>query len=292
MKSNGKNTGQKAALVGLLFLGVLALGLGFFKVRSQIARPFAQQISRAQDVQLEQFFEQQQQQEDIEAQKNRDTDGDGLSDYDELNIHKSSPYLKDTDSDTYDDATEIKNGHDPNCAVDTVCAPVVPTSPTVIPAEAGIQSSSVSALEHDLKKLESLTPAQVRELLKQNGFTDQDLADIDDEALIALYRESLQKALEMERQKKGSGSVSRSESVLDPVSGALPGTVATQKTQEQLQQELANLTKPQIVQMLAETGQLTSDQLTQLKQLDETQVKQLFSQALQNAQAQYEAKRQ
>lgn len=288
MKSHEKSTGQKAALVGLLFLGVFALGLGFFKVRSQIAGPFVHQISRAQDAQLEQFFEQQQQQEESETLKNRDTDGDGLSDYDELNIHKTSPYLKDTDSDTYDDATEIKSGHDPNCAIGKVCAPVIPTTPET---ESGTDSlretepDTVSALEQDLKKLESLTPAQVRELLKQKGFTDTDLADVDDEALQALYRESLEKALELEKQKETSQN---STSQL----GGVPGATSAQKTQEQLQQELANLTKPQIIKMLTDTGELPQEYLAQLEQLDEQQLKQLFYQALQQAQANYDAKRQ
>ncbi|MEK7123202.1 MAG: hypothetical protein AAB855_05110, partial [Patescibacteria group bacterium] len=119
MKSE-RNAGQKAALVGLLFLGIVTLGLGFFKVRSQIVGPFEAQISRAQDSQLEQFFEQQQPQEDSEALKTRDTDVDGLSDYDELTVYKTSPYVKDTDSDGYDDKIEIDNKHDPNCAPDKV----------------------------------------------------------------------------------------------------------------------------------------------------------------------------
>jgi hypothetical protein len=42
-----------------------------------------------------------------------DTDNDGLSDYDELNIYYSNPNNPDTDGDGYDDWTEIKNGYSP-----------------------------------------------------------------------------------------------------------------------------------------------------------------------------------
>lgn len=42
-----------------------------------------------------------------------DTDGDGLSDYDELFIYKTNPINPDTDGDGYNDGEEVKSGHDP-----------------------------------------------------------------------------------------------------------------------------------------------------------------------------------
>ena len=50
-----------------------------------------------------------------------DTDGDGLSDWAELNTYKTSPYLADSDSDGVADADEIKAGADPNCPPDRDC---------------------------------------------------------------------------------------------------------------------------------------------------------------------------
>lgn len=285
MRSDGK-TGQRVALVALLLVGVVTLGLGFYKVRSQIVRPFEAQISRAQSDQLAQFFEQQKEQEDIEALKKKDTDGDTLSDYDELNVHKTSPYLKDTDSDSYDDATELKSGHDPNCATGKTCfAPVAATNPTETGTTSGQAggADTVSALEADLKKLESLTPAQVRELLKKQGFTDTDLAEVDDESLLGLYRESLKKAIEIEKQKQATAKAQGS---------ALPGPGAIQQSQQELLGQLNNLNKPQIIQLLQETGELSSEQLGQLGQLDEAQLKNIFYQALQNAQTTIDSKQQ
>jgi hypothetical protein len=46
--------------------------------------------------------------------KNWDTDGDNLSDGDEVIIWKTDPMKKDTDGDTYDDGAEVKNGYNPN----------------------------------------------------------------------------------------------------------------------------------------------------------------------------------
>lgn len=45
--------------------------------------------------------------------ENIDTDGDGISDHDEINIYKTDPNKFDTDGDTYDDGTEIKKGFNP-----------------------------------------------------------------------------------------------------------------------------------------------------------------------------------
>lgn len=281
MRSDGK-TEQRLALVALLLVGVVTLGLGFYKVRSQIAKPFEAQISRAQSDQLAQFFNAQREQEDTEALKKKDTDGDSLSDYDELNVHRTSPYLKDTDSDSYDDATEIKSGHDPNCATGKTCfAPVGSGSVSRSESVPDPASATVSALEADLKKLESLTPAQVRELLKKQGFTDTDLADVDDEALISLYRESLKKAIEIEKQKQATEKAQ---------ANALPGPNTTQQSQQELLGQLNNLNKPQIIDLLKETGELSSEQLGQLQQLDEKQLKNIFYQALQNAQTTIDSK--
>lgn len=43
-----------------------------------------------------------------------DTDGDELSDYDEIEVYKTKPLIQDTDGDTYVDGNEVKNGYDPN----------------------------------------------------------------------------------------------------------------------------------------------------------------------------------
>jgi hypothetical protein len=43
-----------------------------------------------------------------------DTDGDGLSDYEEVKVYNSNPLLLDTDGDGYSDLQEVKNGYNPN----------------------------------------------------------------------------------------------------------------------------------------------------------------------------------
>ena len=53
--------------------------------------------------------------------KLNDTDGDGLSDFDEENIFFTSKYLFDSDGDGVSDLEEIRSGIDPNCPVGSSC---------------------------------------------------------------------------------------------------------------------------------------------------------------------------
>lgn len=46
--------------------------------------------------------------------KDRDSDGDGISDYDEMYVHKTNPYDIDTDGDGINDKIEISLGKNPN----------------------------------------------------------------------------------------------------------------------------------------------------------------------------------
>lgn len=156
-----------------LLLGLVAIGalfLGVWQIRTLINLPFnanspattaSQSINNA-------IMEG----PDVEALKNKDTDGDSLSDYDEIYIYKTSPYLKDTDSDGYDDKTEVTTGNDPLCPKGQVCGPQINKLSGEIPAAAN-----------------EPTAEQIRQFLKINGATDESLAKYDDAALLKLYKE-------------------------------------------------------------------------------------------------------
>lgn len=107
---------QKAALGLLVAFGSLGLIFGVFYLWKHIAAPFAVSYTGPR-------FQTASEQESAEITKAKqtDTDGDTLSDYDELYVYKTSPYLLDSDSDGVADNTEIVAGQDPSCATGDAC---------------------------------------------------------------------------------------------------------------------------------------------------------------------------
>lgn len=107
---------QKAALGLLVAFGSLGLIFGVFYLWKHIASPFAVSYTgpRFQTASEKDSAE-------ITKAKQTDTDGDTLSDYDELYVYKTSPYLLDSDSDGLADNTELAAGDDPSCAIGDAC---------------------------------------------------------------------------------------------------------------------------------------------------------------------------
>lgn len=139
---------------------------------------------------------------------NVDTDHDGLSDYDEINIYHTSPYLEDTDSDGIPDGVEVKNSTDPNCPTGKVCNGIndttaasstlatstgaAPTSVNIpalsIPAD--VASSSQQAIQDAISGKADATT--LRQLLITSGADKAMLDQISDADLMASYQQTLQ----------------------------------------------------------------------------------------------------
>jgi len=92
----------------ILFLGLAALFFGVFQIKSKINLSLL--AGGNTEEQTENINE-----SDLLGLQKRDSDLDGLSDYDELYLYKSSPYLQDSDSDGVKDYDEVKMGEDPSC---------------------------------------------------------------------------------------------------------------------------------------------------------------------------------
>jgi hypothetical protein len=136
----------------------------------------------------------------------KDTDGDGLTDYDELNIYKTSPYLEDSDSDGLSDSAEINNEEDPNCPVGRDCygsgllsdeieetevenENLIPVDDSLL--KAPVNTSSVQ--EQDLDKIlqGSGDANTLRQALLEFGMDAETLNQISDEDLMSSYQETL-----------------------------------------------------------------------------------------------------
>jgi hypothetical protein len=113
----------------------------------------------------------------------QDSDQDGLTDYEELRVYGTSPFIADTDSDKIADADEVKAGGDPNCPVGKNC--------TLANAEfaTGTRTSSPYAGPEILAIIDN--PAEIRRLLIEGGVDARVLETIDDQSLQLLAQEAL-----------------------------------------------------------------------------------------------------
>lgn len=198
---------QKIAAAVLAFFGFLIIIIWSVQFKKIISQPFAYQPNK-QPAANEQFNNAcpngqcNQSEEDL---KNKDTDGDGLSDWDELNIYNTSPYLEDSDSDGFSDKQEIDNNKDPNCPAGRDCYDQDFSSiQTNNENQAGSSVERGNGFLQELNKaagnqtdvgdisfsqMENLDAATLRQILKEAGMSEELLNQISDEELLKTWQE-------------------------------------------------------------------------------------------------------
>lgn len=123
--------------------------------------------------------------------KLKDTDNDGLNDWDELNVYKTSPYIPDSDSDGISDGEEVKRNSDPLCAEGANCLSYDNESKTT--NTSGIEDIGQAPTSTiDLNALESIPIGELRNLLKSAGYTEEQLSQLTDDQLNQLWQQALQ----------------------------------------------------------------------------------------------------
>ncbi len=199
------NKSQKIAVAVLAFFALFIIIFWSISFKNSLSQPFAggtkeaelpigSSASNTQD-------------NSQEALKSKDTDGDGLSDWDELYFYKTSPYLADSDSDGINDKAEVDNGTDPNCPEGRDCydnallnsdKAVTPTS-TVSSQFLDSKSNGTDTVTNNsqvnpgnnAQNLDNLDPAQIRQLLLVNGMDKNILDQISDEDLVNGFQDVL-----------------------------------------------------------------------------------------------------
>lgn len=126
--------------------------------------------------------------QDLLGLRQRDTDKDGLSDYDELNVYGTSPYLPDSDSDSINDYDEIAANSDPNCPRGKNCFTWQQLDEGEVPTQQGLPAG---VQYQDLLLSGQVSAAQLRELLIEGGVNPELLSDLSDDELYSLYQETL-----------------------------------------------------------------------------------------------------
>lgn len=187
-----------AVEIFLLVIGVSALILGFLRFNSTINNVLNQNKT---DNKNYTDYQEQDLQEILDLQ-NRDTDNDSLSDYDEINIYRTSPYLDDTDSDGYSDKQEIENNEDPLCPRGQKC---------------GVQSgdnqqndNTKNSLKNNIGNFDQFQPTnnnnssgsekflsgqaslnEIKQMLLQAGLPIEEINKIPDNEIVKMYYETV-----------------------------------------------------------------------------------------------------
>lgn len=180
---------EKYLSIFLIFFGLSALIIGIFSIRSGIRSPFVPRSSGALGLsnQLPASIEP----ATNEELKGKDTDGDGLNDYEELNVYFTSPYLEDSDSDELNDQKEISAGEDPNCPKGQNC---------FRQESAGTSGQEDAGKAQDLDSIAglnsgllggSVSAEDLRAMLRLGGMSESDLSQISDDQLLQLYQSAL-----------------------------------------------------------------------------------------------------
>jgi len=193
---------QKVGFAFLLVFGILAVGMGFLQMRNNIYGPFV--ISAPEEV----AHSSANSINEVSRLQGIDTDRDGLSDAEELNL-LTSPYLPDTDSDGISDGDEVNGGSDPLCPQGTNCSGLLETDTNLDNTDPILSPLAGSAVTPDVLIDTSLSgtldpttvgqtggvgvneilndPAQLRQMLINTGqITAEQLAGISDERLLEL----------------------------------------------------------------------------------------------------------
>ncbi|MEK7189887.1 MAG: hypothetical protein AAB666_02805 [Patescibacteria group bacterium] len=185
---------EKLGFTGLIVLAVVILYLGFSQMGNNIKGPFLARWAASLAKNNAEDVKELNAEEQMALLKTKDTDKDGLSDYDELNIYQTSPYIADTDSDGVLDKIEIEKGTDPNCPTGKNCKSELtnPTAGTSATTTLALPTSSMPTADQIL--IQSMfgsnpDPKIIREFLSKQGIDKKTLDAFSDEELLKTFKE-------------------------------------------------------------------------------------------------------
>lgn len=194
-KKTGQGKVQKKFVFLFIFVGIIVISFSVWYIGRQLDSTLEINTNQQSNVNINQLSQATNtaQIAPIESLRDKDTDQDGVTDYDELYIYRTSPYIADSDSDKIDDKTEIDQGTDPNCPAGTTCS----RSTT---ATNGNANTNTSELFPELQPepgsqqavdLNNLSADQLREVLRDAGASEESLNQLSDEELMSAYQEIL-----------------------------------------------------------------------------------------------------
>lgn len=202
---------------------VAALAFSGMYISFNINRPFM--VSKSSLDQARIYYEKQTEEDKaFQEMLTKDTDRDGLSDYAEQYVYRTSAYIPDTDSDGMPDPVEIALGTDPNCPQGKICHEILSeaapsstrqsASPTSsIGAILGHGSSTAAqvnmqaAISQQPPNPQTASASEVRKYLVSVGLVTQEKMDtLSDDLVMQMYIAAFQQALSAQGTVKTASS--------------------------------------------------------------------------------------
>ena len=262
-KSNrAHNRREKVNSFVIILVGIFAIIFGIYQVSTNISNPFSYLNGKGSDASTTDS-------QDLATQalKNQDTDGDGLSDYDETNVYLTSPYLADSNGDGVSDGNSIKMGIDPNCIKGQNCLGDISTSTASSTGPVPTWQTSPSDISS------GIDATTLRQVLVQGGMSQTDVDAMSDQDIIKSYQQVLAENPDIAQQLASSGlsapvAVATSSSSTIP---APPKKIDTSSLNTASVGDLKSLTGAQIRDLMVKNGApqallnaISDDQLKQM----------------------------
>ena len=255
MADNRQKSNERLAAYAIGLVAIVAVVIGVWQIYSNFTGPFQIPESNTNIVILSEADEEKLFFTELQG---TDTDGDGLSDFDELYVYETSPYLADSDSDDKSDKEEIEAGANPNCPEGEDCGVYTPSNINVDEfANANIDTSNLNS---------SISAAEVREVLKNAGAPSELVDALSDEEVIELYYQTVEET-GVNPLENGNASIQNTNGVYGnflPESG------------EYSYDDLRNLSADEIRFLLESTGA----DMELMNQLSDEAIVSIFQQAL------------
>ena len=175
-------TREKGLLFFLTLIAIVAMAVGIFQLYQTIYAPL--RVDKGvKSLTESDITAQVQTMQYILSLQSQDTDADGISDFDEIYTYKTSQYLSDNDSVTFDDKSELSRETDPLCHEGSDCS-VEPITPTPVYEE----PQEVPQIPENSAQVPKLTAEDLRTLLKESGMSDEQLNAFSNEELLQMWQ--------------------------------------------------------------------------------------------------------
>ncbi len=260
---------QNIAIVTVGLVTLLVVVLGAVQISSMFRIPFPDEDKYTGDTSAYDAILAEQKrllEQDPEILKTKDTDGDGVNDFDELYVYDTSVYLADSDSDGIDDGVEIKNYTDPLCPEGYDCYTTYDDAgeEVAVSSNGTVNATVTEVSASDLRKM----------IVASGQATEAQVQGISDASLMQMYETMLEENPDIKEQMLNyiSGSTAGSTepvSITDLESSNVGQTLNT----------LTTLTPSQVRAIMIEQGFSG----TELNALDDQTLMEIYYEAVDEA---------